>query len=150
MIGKLRTMTLIEGDLQINVRIQMSPEEEELIEGNDRFSTVNYGSQKNYSIETAILQKRLTFDHSLLETKQTVYNFTDLQSCYDRQLVNIRSIVEELVGRNRSAMKLFTKLMPNFQRHVSTGHRVSSNFHGGEEEKLEGTGQGNKFSGDMC
>ena len=40
--------------------------------------------------------------------------------------------------------------MPNFERHVSTGHGVSTNYYGGEEEKLEGTGQGNKFSGHMC
>ena len=31
-------------------------EEEELIEGNERFLTMNYGSRKNYSIKTAILQ----------------------------------------------------------------------------------------------
>ena len=149
-IGKLRTVTLIEGDLQINMRMQMATGEEELIESDNRFSTANYGSRKNYSIETAILQKRLIFDHSLLETKPTAHNFTDLQSCYDRQLANVGSIVEESVGRNRSAMKLFTKLMPNFNRHVSAGYGISKEYCEGEEEKLEGTGQGNKFSGDMC
>ena len=61
----------------------MTLDREELIEGNDCFSIANYGSQKNYSIETAILQKRLIFYHSLLEIKPTVCDFTDLQSCYD-------------------------------------------------------------------
>ena len=89
-------------------------------------------------------------DNSLLETKQTIYNFTDLQSCYDRQLANIGSIVEESVGRQRSAMKLFTKMMPRFKHYISTGYGVSKEHYGGNELKLAGTGQGNKFSGDMC
>ena len=42
-----------------------------------------------------------------------IIDFIDLQLCYDWQLVNIGSIVEELVLRNRSAMKLFIKLMQN-------------------------------------
>ena len=63
--------------------------------------------------------------------------------------MNVGSIVEESVRQNRSAMKLFTKLMPNFERHTSTGYGVSNTYCGGEEEKLEGTGQENKFSSNM-
>ena len=55
MIGKLRTITSIEGDLQINIRTHMSLVEEKLIEKNNWFSTANYRLRKNYSIETAIL-----------------------------------------------------------------------------------------------
>ena len=40
--------------------------------------------------------------------------------------------------------------MLNFNRHISTGHGISKNYYRGEEEKLEETRQGNKFSGDMC
>ena len=96
------------------------------------------------------MQKRLIFDHSLLETKPTIYNFTDLQSYYNRQLGNIGSIIEESVGRNRSAIKFFTRLMPRFYHYVSTGYGVSNEYYGGEAEELAGTGQGNKFSGHIC
>lgn len=94
-IGKLRTITLIEADLQNIMRIYLDDEIEEKIESDERFSKSNYGSRKNYSIETAILEKRLTFDNSLLSGKSTIYHLTDLQSCYDRQLANIGGIVEE-------------------------------------------------------
>ena len=47
-------------------------------------------------------------------------------------------------------MKLYTKLIPNFRHYVSTAFGVSTNFYRGEDENLAGTGQGNKFSGDMC
>ena len=149
-LGKLRFITLIEGDLQINMRIHLSTDREELIENDNRFSKVNYGSRKNYSIETAILQKRLIFDNSLIEMKSSIYTFTDLKSCYNRQLANVSGIVEESVGRNRAAIKLYTKLMPRFKRYVSTGYGVSDNYYGGECQQLARTGQGNKFSGDMC
>ena len=55
-LGKLRNITLIEGDIQINMRIQLSSGGEEKIEKDSRFSKSNYGSRKNYAIESAILQ----------------------------------------------------------------------------------------------
>ena len=70
----------------------------------------------------------------------TIYNITDLKSCYDRQLASIRSIVKEAVGRNRLAMKLRTKIMPKFRRHVSTGFGVTQRYYGGEEENKAGIG----------
>ena len=83
-IGKLRNITLIEGDMQIGMRIFLSTDEEELIERDERFSKSNFGSRKNYSIATAILQKRLIFNNSLISMKHTICTMTDLQSCYDR------------------------------------------------------------------
>ena len=88
-LGKLQFITLIEGDLQINMRIHLVSNKEELIENNNCFSKANYSSRKNYYIETVILQKRLIFDNSLIKMKPSIYNFTDLKSCYDRQLANV-------------------------------------------------------------
>ena len=88
-LGKLRIITLIEADLQFVMRIFLGDEIEEMIENDDRFSTANYGSRKNYSIESALLEKRMTFDHSMLSGKATMYTITDLQSCYDRQLAEM-------------------------------------------------------------
>ena len=54
-LGRLRSITLIEGDLQINMRIYLRIDKEELIKNDSSFSLANYGSHKNYSIETALL-----------------------------------------------------------------------------------------------
>ena len=94
--------------------------EEEIIKKDSRFSKSNYGSRKNYSIESALLEKRLILDHSLLSYKVTIYCLTDLQSCYDRQLLNIGGIIEESSGRDRKAMKLITKVMPNLKHFIPT------------------------------
>ena len=80
------------------IRMFLSTDEEELIEKDLRFSKANYGSRKNYSIETVILEKRIIFNHSILNMQNTIYTFTDLKACYDCQLVNLESIIEELVG----------------------------------------------------
>ena len=53
------------------------------------------------------------------------------------------------MGRNRSDMKLYTKIIPNFEHYISTGYGVSNTFYRGSKE-LAGTGQGNKFSGNIC
>ena len=77
-IGKLRTITLIEVDLQLLMRIYFEDSHEEMIETDKRFSKSNYGSRKNYSIESTILEKRLSFDNSMICGKKTIYHLTDL------------------------------------------------------------------------
>jgi len=139
-LGKLRIITLIEADLQYMMRIYLGDEEEEMIEHDSRFSRANYGSQKNYSIESAILEKRLIFDNSMISGKDTMYAITDLQSCYDRQLAEIGGIVEESVGRDRAAIKLITKVIPNWRHYIRTGFGISNEYYGGEYDQLAGTG----------
>ena len=83
-IGKLRIITLIEADLQFIMRMFLGGDEKELIEEDNRFSKANYGSRKNYSIESAMLEKRLVIDNSLLSGEPTMCHLTDLKACYDR------------------------------------------------------------------
>ena len=47
-------------------------------------------------------------------------------------------------------MKLITKVMPNLKHFACTGFGMSSDYYGGEFNQLAGTGQGNRFSGDLC
>ena len=66
------------------MRIALNSKGQELIENDQRFLKANFGSRKNYSINTALLQKRLIMDNSLISSKHTIHTMTDLQSCYDR------------------------------------------------------------------
>ena len=72
--------------------------------------------------------------------KENICAFADLQSYHDRQLANTGIIVNELVGRNRKAMKLFTKIIPKFEHYTSTECGVSSHSYSREYEKLAGIG----------
>ena len=60
-------------------------------------------------IESAILKKRIIFDNSLNEIKESICMLADLPSCCNRQLANMRGIVEELAGTNRKVMKFTCK-----------------------------------------
>ena len=85
MLGKLRSIKLMEGDLSILLRIYLNSKREEIIENSKRFSKSHYGSRINYAIETAILEKRLIFNNILISAKPIIiHNLTDLQSCYNR------------------------------------------------------------------
>ena len=150
LLGKLWNLQLIEGDAQIMMHIFLLAEETENIENVDRFSKANYGSKRKHSIETAKLEKRLVFDHSVIATKKTICNLTHLKSCYDWQLPKLGIIIEESAFRNRNAMLLLTKILPMWKRCVCTGCGISTNWHGGLDNDVAGTGQDNKFFGDSC
>ena len=115
MIVKVRIIALTEADLQHAMRTHLNDDEEELMEEDVRTSKSNYGSRKNYSIENAILEKRLVMDKSLISCKKTMCHLTDLKSCCDRQLVNIGGLIEESIGRDRDVMKMLTKLIPRWK-----------------------------------
>ena len=93
------------------MRIFLYAEEEEIIEKDPRISKVNYGSRKNFLIETAILEKHLIFDNSMINMTNSIYTFTDLKACYNCQLAKLGSIIEESIGRNRNAMIMFAKIL---------------------------------------
>ena len=54
------------------------------IKKDPRISKSNFGSRPEYSIEIAILQKRIIYDNSKLTNQITVHNMTDLEAYYDR------------------------------------------------------------------
>ena len=92
-LGKLRVIQLIEADLQMIMRLSMKNRNIEKIEQDKRILKSNFGSRPKYSIEIAILQKRLIYDNSKLTNELIIYNMIDLEACYDRQLANIGSII---------------------------------------------------------
>jgi len=63
-LGKLRMIQLIKANLQLLIYIFMSYRNQEKIEVDQRLSKCNYKSRRNYSIEMAILEKRLIYDTS--------------------------------------------------------------------------------------
>ena len=68
-----------------------------LIDTDEIISKGNYRSRKGCSIDDLTLEKRLLCNCSMQHVEKTVHNFTDLESCYDRQLVNVCGVVEEAV-----------------------------------------------------
>ena len=134
-LGKLRTIQLIEADLQLVMKILVNNRNKHNIESDIRIAKSNYGSRPRYSIDNAILEKCLIYDNSLLSRKQTIYNIIDLQACYDQQLDQIGSIVQESIGVKRKAIKLIAKLILVMEYYLCTSYGVSSNYYGGYNNK---------------
>ena len=149
-LGKLQITQLIEADLQLLMRICIDARKNNQHENMDALSKYNFGSRKGYSIESALLEKRLTCDYSQYSGERMVHKLSDLEACYDRQLPRIGRIVEEVLGVERQPMMLFEKVLPIMQHHTSTSYGISEKTHGGINNELCGTGQGNSLSGTLC
>jgi len=149
-IGKLRTIQLIEADLQLLMHIFIRGRNDDNIENDQRLSKFNYGSRRNYSIETAILEKRLMYNMAARDGCKMMHTISDLKACYDRQLPNIGCLVEEAVGVEREPAKLFARVLPVMNHYICTSFGISENYYGSDIFKLGGTGQGNSVSGAIC
>ena len=65
---------------------------------------------------------------------------TDLAAYYDRQLLNIESMIVELVGVDRAFMKLVAKILLSIEHHICIGYRVSRESYGNAKENYAETG----------
>ena len=74
--------------------------------------------------------------------EEIVHNFTDLESFYDRQQENVYRVVEEVIGVDSLAIKLFTKVIPRFEYRICINFGISEASHGGGNDLLGGLGQG--------
>ena len=126
-IGKLHTIKLIEVDLQLLMRIFIRGRMVNTIENDHRILKFNYESRTNYSIENTILEKCLMYDLATRDEKEMMHNISDLEACYNRKLPNIRCLVEESVGIEREAAKLFAKILLVMQYHICTSYGISKN-----------------------
>lgn len=48
------------------------------------------------------------------KTTKKMHKIIDLEACYDRQLLNTCSTVQESIGSDRNAIKLICKKIKNF------------------------------------
>lgn len=93
-------------------------------------STCDYGSRKGYSIETALLEKRLMYDVRACNNENTVHNMSDLEACYDRQLPRIGGIAQEMLGVEHEPLKIFETILPIMEHYILTGYGISNESHG--------------------
>ena len=76
MLGSLRNIQLIEGDIQILISILINQRNKFKIEIDPRIVKSNYGSRPHYSIEDALLEKRLIYNNSILKGKCMILQLT--------------------------------------------------------------------------
>ena len=119
----------------------MNTRNKQQIEEDNRILKGNYGSRSKYLIEIAILEKWLIFDLSIFNNVPHIHNMTDLEACFDRQLANVGSILEEPIGIERAVIKLIAKVLLIFERHICMSYRISSRYYRGVKDEQRGIGQ---------
>ena len=139
-LGKLQTIELFEADLQFLIRLFVGVRNDDNIEKDNRLSVHSYGSRKHFSIEMALLEKRLLYDISKCNGKQTIHLISDLEACYDQQLPTLGGMVEEVLGVDRRAIKVFSKTIESLRHRVCTSFGVSDKSYRGRGFSLVGTG----------
>ena len=72
--------------------------------------------------------------------EETVHNFKDLESCYNRQLEIFCGVAEEAIGVERLAIKITTKLIPRFEHCICTNFGISDESCGGRNDHVGGLG----------
>ena len=82
-LGKLRTIQLIEADLQLIIRIFIRERNDENVAIDKRISKYNRGSRRYYSIDILILEKRLMHNATIRNSQLTIYTTCELKACYD-------------------------------------------------------------------
>ena len=139
-LGKLRMIQLIEANLQLMMWIFISGWNDKNVETDNRLLKYNYGSRRNYSINTLLLEKILMCDAALWNRKPTIHTISDLKACYDRKLPNIGCMVQEAVGVNWAAAKIFQTVLPVMKHYVATDYGISTESYRSRENMIGRTG----------
>ena len=63
----------------------------------------------------------------------------DLESCYNRQLVNLISIVLESISIDRKAIKLTIKVISSITHYICTEYGISTLTYGSESKRTTRT-----------
>lgn len=149
-LGKLRTIQLVEGDLKLVMRVLVTLRNSKRAEKSNRLSIYNFGNRKNFDIQTALLEKQLIKDSATVNNLPILHYLDDRQACYDRQLPDIGLLTERSFGMNVNEAVMLCDALKKFRHFISTGHGIACQSYGGQNDLLGGTGQGNILSGSIC
>ena len=93
-LKKLRILEMIEADLQLVMRACLGCRMNERVETDKIVSKYNYGSRKGSFIENDLIEKRLMFDHAKKTEEINTHPISDLEACYDRQILELCGLVK--------------------------------------------------------
>lgn len=117
-LGKLHTIQIVEGDLQLLMRVLITLRNSERAERSDRLSCFNFGNRRNYDIQTAILEKQVIKDTANTLHLPIIHYLDDRQACYDRQLPNLGLLAERSFGLHEKEAHILCKILQKFRHHL--------------------------------
>ena len=89
----------------------------------------NSTSRKVNSIETALLEKMLMFDHAKKIEDANVRTILDLEAWNDWHMPELWVTKDELIEAKRKIMKLITKVLPRMENYAGVANVVGAKTH---------------------
>ena len=145
---ELRTINLIEADLQIVMKVCLQVRRG-MLRANERVSECNYGARRWHSIVEPLLEKILNIDNSIINGKKNTWLIADWKACFDRQLPEIGALTCRSLGLEVDMSKMLIQVLSQMKFVLKTSNATLQATHD-DNEILGGTGQGSMLSATIC
>ena len=146
-ITRIRRITLIEADLNISLSELFGRRLMDNAETHNLLHPHQFGSRKGRMAISAVLLKRLSYDH-IRQTRMDAIMFdNDARACYDRMIAALAALMSRRAGMTREAAYTFLGLLFRMQYYVRTAYGVASEAYSNAIKWLLGVMQGAGHSG---
>ena len=148
-ITRIRRITLLEADLNLCLselfgrRLMANAEKHHLLHPHQ------YGSRKGKMCISAVLLKRLSYDHIRLTRTDAIMFDNDASACYDRIIPSLAGMMSRRAGMPWNGSHVLIRLLLNMEYYVRTAYGVSSIAFSNMTKLLLGVMQGAGHSGTL-
>jgi hypothetical protein len=130
-ITRIRQITLLEADLNLclselfgHCLMDNAEKKHHLLHPHQQ-----YGSRKGKMCISAVLLKRISYDHTIQQTTRTdviIFDTNDARACYDRIIPSLAAMMSRRAGMPRPAAHVMIRLLLKMEYHVRTAYGVAS------------------------
>ncbi len=143
-IDKLRVIQIIEGDLNMGLRIIFGRRLVHHAESQGNLPTAQWGSRPNRSSTDCVFLKRLTYDGLKILKKSAIVFNNDAKAAFDRMISSVGGIALRRLGESKNAVQALLTILELMRYKVRTGLGLSeeefSNLHNWVLGTLQGSG----------
>ena len=108
-----------------------------------------YGSRKGKMCISAVLLKRISYDHIRQTRTDAIMFDNDASACYDRIILSLAAMMSRRAGMTRNGSHVLIRLLLNMEYHVRTAYGVASVAFSNMTKLLLGVMQGAGHSGTL-
>ena len=148
-LPKIRIIHILEADMNAFFGQQWCRDLQELAERHKLLGEEQWGSRKGRSAPEVALLKVVTYEMMHLTKTDGATFDNDAKACFDRIVRNIMMLVSRKLGMTKKACKTFVRFLLGMRFYQRTEAGISEEFFETFKNKLQGVGQGAKWSAIM-
>ena len=148
-LNKIRIIHILEADMNAFFGQQWCRDLQGLAERHNLLGEEQWGSRKGRSAPEVALIKALTYEIIHLTKTDGATFDNDAKACFDRIVRNVMMLVSRKLGMTKKACETFVRFLLGMRFYQRTEAGISEKFFTTIQEKLQGVGQGAKWSAIM-